>query len=114
MSENIEVRSVVGRLLEHSRAFRFENAGSPLIYLASADWMPRNFYRRVETCFPVEDPALRDQVDEVLELYWLDNVKSSRLLPSGAYERVEPDDVRISAQDELMLKRGSEPRLLVR
>ncbi len=113
VSENIEVRSVVGRFLEHSRAFLFENAGSPLIYFASADWMPRNFFRRVETCFPVEDPALRAQVEEVLKLYWLDNVKSSRLLPSGAYERVEPDDVRISAQDELLLKRSSEPRLLV-
>jgi polyphosphate kinase len=113
VSENIEVRSVVGRFLEHSRVFRFENAGSSLIYLSSADWMPRNFFRRVETCFPVEDPALRSQIEEVLKIYWLDNVKSSRLLSTGAYERVEPDDVRISAQDELLLKRSSEPRLLV-
>jgi polyphosphate kinase len=113
VSENIEVRSVVGRFLEHSRVFCFENAGSRLIYLSSADWMPRNFYRRVETCFPVEDPALRDQVEEAMKIYWLDNVKSSRLLPNGAYERVDSDDVRISAQDELLMKRSAEPRLLV-
>jgi polyphosphate kinase len=55
-SENITVRSIVGRFLEHSRIYWFENSGHPEIYLASADWMARNFFRRVETCFPVDEP----------------------------------------------------------
>src|SRR5580693_8716738 len=57
VSDNVTVRSIVGRFLEHSRIYRFENAGNPEVYLASADWMARNFFRRVETCFPVEDAA---------------------------------------------------------
>src|SRR5256885_1125740 len=62
LSENIRVISIVGRFLEHSRIYYFENAGDTLVYLSSADWMPRNFFRRIEVAFPVETPALRDQV----------------------------------------------------
>ena len=61
LSENIRVISIVGRFLEHSRVYYFENGGKPDLYLASADWMPRNFYRRVEIAFPIEAPALRDE-----------------------------------------------------
>jgi polyphosphate kinase len=76
VSDNIAVRSLVGRFLEHSRIFRFENGGLPEVYLSSADWMARNFFRRVETCFPIEDPELRGQIDQMLDIYWSDNMKS--------------------------------------
>src|SRR6476646_5102194 len=76
VSDNITVRSLVGRFLEHSRILRFENGGRPEVYLASADWMARNFFRRVETCFPIEEVELRGQVDQMLEVYWKDNVKA--------------------------------------
>src|SRR5256885_13696222 len=62
LSENIRVISIVGRFLEHSRINYFENAGDPVVYLSSADWMPRNFFRRIEVAFPLETPALRDQI----------------------------------------------------
>src|ERR1700726_2840277 len=76
VSDNVVVRSIVGRFLEHSRVYRFENAGKPEIYLASADWTARNFFRRVEVCFPVEDATLRERVDQCLDTYWQDNVKA--------------------------------------
>src|SRR5213596_1923657 len=67
LSDNIRVISIVGRFLEHSRIFYFESAGQPRVFLSSADWMPRNFYRRIELAFPIETPALRDQIiNEVL------------------------------------------------
>ena len=75
-SDNVTVRSIVGRYLEHSRIYRFENAGNPEVYFASADWMARNFFRRVETCFPVQDADLRAQIDQILDIYWNDNVKA--------------------------------------
>src|SRR6266508_1156637 len=66
-----------GRFLEHSRIFYFENAGQPKVFLSSADWMPRNFYRRIELAFPVENPALRDQIiNEVLPSFLHDRVKA--------------------------------------
>ena len=66
LSENIRVISIVGRFLEHSRVYYFDNGGKPDLYLASADWMPRNFYRRVEIAFPIESPAVRDEIiDEI-------------------------------------------------
>src|SRR5258708_20336494 len=70
------VRSIVGRFLEHSRVYRFENAGRHEIYLGSADWTARNFFRRVETSWPVQDPSLRDRVESILEVYWRDKVKT--------------------------------------
>ena len=76
VSDNISVRSIVGRFLEHSRIYRFENEGRPEVYLASADWMARNFFRRVESCFPIEDPDLRVQIDQILDAYWRDNVRA--------------------------------------
>src|SRR5207248_11026239 len=62
LSDNIRVISIVGRFLEHSRIFYFENAGQPRVFLSSADWMPRNFFRRIELAFPVENPSLLDQI----------------------------------------------------
>ncbi|MEI6033964.1 MAG: polyphosphate kinase 1 [Verrucomicrobiae bacterium] len=84
-SENIEVRSIVGRFLEHSRIFRFENGGARKIYLGSADWMPRNLFRRVETVFPVVQQGLLDHVEEILDWFWKDNVKAKVMQRDGTY-----------------------------
>jgi polyphosphate kinase len=113
VSENIQVRSIVGRFLEHSRIYSFANAGAPLVYLASADWMPRNFYRRVETCFPIEDEALKKQIQEVLEFYWTDTLKARELRPDGNYQPISAENTRIvHAQHELLacfLRRRKNP-----
>ncbi len=103
MSENIRVRSILGRFLEHSRIFYFENEGDPTIYLGSADWMPRNFYRRIEVVFPVEHPELRKRIiDEVLEGALRDTT-AKELKSSGAYELVESKNGEIfSSQDYFM------------
>jgi polyphosphate kinase len=89
VSENITVRSVVDRFLEHSRIFYFENACQPEIFVGSADWMPRNFYRRIEVVFPIEDGNLRERVTgELLALPLADNVKARAMRTDGTYERV--------------------------
>ncbi len=87
LSENIRVRSLVGRFLEHTRAFYFENAtGKPVILAGSADWMPRNFFRRIEVVFPIRDPALRRWVvDELFGNELRDTINARILAPSGAY-----------------------------
>jgi polyphosphate kinase len=88
LSENIRVRSIVGRFLEHARAFYFENSGEnePLVLAGSADWMPRNFFRRVEVVYPVRDPALRRWVvDELLAMDLQDNENARELRPNGGY-----------------------------
>ncbi len=87
-SPTIRVRSIVGRHLEHSRILYFANGGTPEIWLTSADWMPRNFDRRVEIAFPVEDPALRTRLaDEILAATLLDDANARVLGPDGRYER---------------------------
>ncbi len=101
LSENIRVISIVGRFLEHSRIYYFENAGDPVLYLSSADWMPRNFLRRVEVAFPIESPALRAQiVNEVLPRFLNDRVKARELQPDGTYRRLKPEgtEPRVQAQ----------------
>ena len=91
LSENIRVTSIIGRFLEHSRIYYFGNGGKPLVYLGSADWMPRNFDRRVEVVFPVEDEAARTRItEEILPAFLTDNVKARVLLPDGTYERRHP------------------------
>jgi len=91
VSENIRVISIVDKFLEHSRISYFENAGKPEVYLASADWMPRNFWRRIETAFPIEDPALLARiVGDILPVVLGDTVKARELLPDGTYRRREP------------------------
>jgi polyphosphate kinase len=90
LSENIEVRSVVGRFLEHTRIFMFENNGNEEIFLSSADWMSRNMLRRVETMFPIESPELKKQIKSIMEVYWLDNRKSWILNPDGTYTQLKP------------------------
>lgn len=88
-NDNISVRSIVGNFLEHARIFYFENAGNPEIYMASADWMPRNLERRVEILFPILNPELRDKVWHVLEVQLHDTQKAQELKPDGSYEKVD-------------------------
>jgi polyphosphate kinase len=105
LSENIRVRSIVGRFLEHSRIFYFHNGGKADVYLASADWMNRNLFRRVEVAFPVLDPELKQRViDEGLKPYLKDNHKSWELDADGSYRRRKPSARQplFSAQDHLM------------
>ncbi|MEJ2478564.1 MAG: polyphosphate kinase 1 [Acidihalobacter sp.] len=92
VSDNIRVRSVMGRLLEHSRVFYFQNdGGEPEIFASSADWMQRNFFRRVEVAFPIEDRTLADRVyRETLELYLSDNCQAWELQSDGSYKRLKP------------------------
>ena len=91
VSEHITVRSVVDRFLEHSRIFYFENACQPEVFVGSADWMPRNFFRRVEVVFPIEDGNLRDRVKrELLDTVLADNVKARLLAADGTYRQLTP------------------------
>jgi len=101
ISENIEVRSIVDRFLEHARIFYFANGGNEEIYLSSADWMERNLERRLELVFPVLDPGLRRRLLEILEIYFADNVKAWELLPDGTYRRVASSGPKIRAQEVL-------------
>ena len=89
MSENITVRSITGRFLEHSRVFYFYNEGHEDLYLASADWMPRNLNRRVELLFPVEDKDCRARVMEVLEVELADTIRASFMNPDGSYSKLD-------------------------
>ena len=102
VSENIHVRSIVGDFLEHSRIFLFENDLDPELFMASADWMPRNLERRVEIMFPIEDKKLKDRISDILELQFKDNVKAHIMQEDGSYikENVAKED-RINSQDIL-------------
>lgn len=102
VSDNICVRSIVGRYLEHSRAFIFRNGGNEEVYLASADMMPRNLNRRVELMFPVEDPALRLRIKKLLRAQWRDNVQARELAPDGRYYPVSGGKSPFSSQDFCM------------
>ena len=86
LSENIKVRSIVGRLLEHSRVYFFENAGDPQVFIGSSDWMPRNLDRRVEVLTPVRSAPIREYLRGVyLESYLKDNIRSREMGPDGTY-----------------------------
>ena len=104
LSENIRVRSIVGRFLEHPRIFNFHNDGADDTWLASADWMDRNFFRRIELCFPILDPALKRRViREGLLPYLADNCQAWEMDADGGYARVKPRrGRRRSAQEELL------------
>lgn len=90
LSENIRVMSIVGRFLEHSRIYRFENGGEPEYYIGSADWMSRNLDWRVEAIVPIEHPKLQREIDHVLKTCWRDHCQAWDLLPSGDYHRRRP------------------------
>jgi polyphosphate kinase len=111
LSENIRVISIVGRFLEHSRIYYFQNAGEPVVYLSSADWMPRNFFRRIELAFPVENPTLRDQIiNEVLPSFLNDRVKTRELQPDGTYRRLKPEGPESRAQAQWHFREVSRER----
>jgi polyphosphate kinase len=103
-SHNIRVRSIVGRFLEHTRVFYFHNGGSGDVYLASADWMPRNFFRRVEVCFPVFDPKLKRRIiNEGLMPYLEDNTHAWLMQQNGTYVlSASGHSVPVSAQNTLL------------
>jgi polyphosphate kinase len=105
VSSRIRVRSVVGRFLEHSRIYFFENGGKPEMFLGSADWMPRNLYERVEVIFPLKDPALRQRVcNDILASYLADTRKARLLSSDGTYSRprAQRKRYRFSVQEYLM------------
>ncbi len=104
VSENIRVRSIVGRFLEHPRVFYFQNGGEPKVFISSADWMGRNFFNRVETCLPVENKSLRRRiVKETFDTYLDDNTQSWLLQSDGTYTAVEHEPGnRSSAQEKLL------------
>ena len=103
VSENIRVRSILGRFLEHSRIFYFHGGGRQDVYLASADWMDRNFFRRIETCFPVLDEKLKRRViNEGLKPYLRDNVKAWQMNPDGSFQRPRRRGRPFEAQTRLV------------
>jgi polyphosphate kinase len=103
VSENITVRSIVGRFLEHSRVFYFDNGGSGELWCSSADWMERNFFRRVEVCFPIERRKHRERILEDLETYLEDNVNAWQLNADGSYTRLLRGDAPpLDAQQRLI------------
>lgn len=105
ISETITVRSIVDRFLEHSRLYVFSPDDEAQIYLASADWMPRNFYRRVEVMYPIEAPELKNRVlHQIIPAILRDNVKSRILKPEGTYYRpaTGENEPRHRSQEELM------------
>ena len=111
VSGNIRVISIVGRFLEHSRIFYFANDGKPEVYLGSSDWMPRNFYRRVEVAFPIEDEKLRREItDEILPAFLADRVKSRELMPDGSYVRLKPQPGETPSQAQLYFRTRSRKR----
>ena len=104
VSENMHVRSIVGRFLEHTRVFCFENGDDePLVYCSSADWMDRNFFSRVETCFPVEDKRIRQRILDDMQAYLSDNTQAWVLQSDGSYKRVNSGNARRRASQEILL-----------
>ena len=103
ISENIHVRSIVGRFLEHSRVYYFHNGGAPKLYCASADWMYRNFFTRVETAFPINDERLRARIEEDLHTYLADNSLAWVMQSDGTYKRLRPGTQKPRNAQELLL-----------
>jgi polyphosphate kinase len=103
LSENIGVRSVIGRFLEHTRVFYFRADGEDKVYLSSADWMERNFFRRIELCFPVLEPKLKRRIiKEGLKPYLADNCQSWEMDSDGDYRQHKARKKRFSAQEALL------------
>jgi polyphosphate kinase len=108
LSENIRVRSIVGRLLEHSRVYYFANGGEEEVYFGSSDWMPRNLDRRVEVLTPIEDPKLKQYLkDEFLTAYLRDTAKARELLPDGTYRKIYPAEGEEAFNSQLSFQEKS-------
>ncbi|MDB5048507.1 MAG: Polyphosphate kinase [Fibrobacteres bacterium] len=112
LSENIQVKSVVGRFLEHSRIFYFENDGNPSVFVGSGDWMDRNLRERVEVAIPIKDANFIRQIEDILTVYWADNAKSRLMRADGSYVRSAPPagEAPVNAQ-EWLAKRAEVPDL---
>lgn len=105
LSENIRVRSIVDKYLEHSRLFIFENGGDEKVYLSSADWMPRNFFKRVEVAIPIKNPEIKKfLMASVWEVYEQDNIKAKQCSSKGIYERTADSD-RLSWRAQSVFER---------
>jgi polyphosphate kinase len=104
LSENIRVRSIVGRFLEHTRVFHFKNGGEAEVMISSADWMDRNFFRRIELAVPILDAKARKRVaSEGFKPYLDDNMYAWEMQPDGTFKRLKPGrKKRVSAQQELL------------
>src|SRR5580700_5304560 len=114
VSENIRVRSILGRFLEHSRVFYFDNAGDPQMYCSSADWMERNFFRRVEVAFPVRRPEHAARILRDLNFCLQDNCQAWSLRPDGHYHRIKHGrDRACNAQSELLAAYAAGPAAVV-
>ncbi|MDH4108520.1 MAG: RNA degradosome polyphosphate kinase, partial [Gammaproteobacteria bacterium] len=103
LSDNIRVRSIIGRFLEHSRVYYFRNGGRDEYFCSSADWMDRNFFRRTETCFPINQRKLKDRLRDDLDLLLADNVQAWELRGDGGYVRVSPGDATPIAAQQAFL-----------
>jgi len=112
ISENIRVRSIVGRFLEHSRVYYFHANGEEKVFCSSADWMDRNFFRRIEIVFPIHDAAIKRRLIADLDLYLSDNMQAWELLSDGSYRRVTPDadEDRIAVQTQLLSMLADSPK----
>jgi polyphosphate kinase len=105
LSESIRVISIVDKFLEHSRIFYFENAGAPEVLLGSADWMPRNFFRRIEVMFPIEDRRLKERVvGGLLHLVLSDNVKARELQVDGTYRRLAAGEGQAGVRSQIIFQ----------
>lgn len=110
LSENIRVRSIVGRFLEHSRVYYFANGGDEEYFCSSADWMDRNFFRRTEVCFPIRQRALRERLQADLDLLLADDCQAWSLKGDGTYERCSPRAASpLSAQETLLKELATQP-----
>ncbi|MGQ0703368.1 MAG: polyphosphate kinase 1 [Gemmatimonadales bacterium] len=108
VSDRVKVVSVVGRFLEHSRAWYFANGGSADVYISSADWMPRNLDRRIEVAVPLESPSHRELVREILELMWRDNRQAWDLAADGTWTQRQPEDEPEIATHRALIERYRE------
>ncbi|WFB35398.1 polyphosphate kinase 1 [Kiritimatiellota bacterium B12222] len=110
LSENIRVVSIVDRFLEHSRIFWFRHGGNPRVFIASADWMTRNLDKRVELMTPVDEPALREELEHILETGLKDNVKARELKSDGFYHRIRPQENEKPLRSQEILYKESQAR----
>jgi polyphosphate kinase len=102
LSSRIRVQAIIDRFLEHTRLFRFENGGVPEIYISSADWMPRNFHRRVEVLTPILDEHMKQRLEEIREILFSDVAKTWQLSPDGTYDRVPAPPSAMRSQQRFM------------
>jgi len=106
ISDNINVRSIVGQFLEHTRIYYFYNNGDKMVFCASADWMDRNFFQRVETCFPIEDASLKEHIiKEGLLSYLTDNVNAWQLLSDGTYKKIKSSSQKPKDAQKYLLEK---------